>query len=82
VSRLTPDGHTSRVDIPGLGDSIDLAGVSGDKLLVVGQTGCGGGTSLVAYDPVANTSTVLLGPPINGGGVPGGRVFPTGGAPR
>ncbi|MBI3223925.1 MAG: hypothetical protein HYZ39_02580 [Mycolicibacterium cosmeticum] len=82
VSRLTPDGHTSRVDIPGLGDSTDLAGVSGDKLLVVGQTGCGGGTSLVTYDPVANTSTVLLGPPINGGGVTGGRVFPADGFPR
>lgn len=82
VSRLTPDGHTSRVDIPGLGASTDLAGVSGDKLLVVGQAGCGGGTSLVAYDPVANTSTVLLGPPINGGGVTGGRVFPTEIGPR
>jgi hypothetical protein len=76
VSRLTPDGHTKRVDIPGVSDSVELAGVTRDKLLVVGQVGCGGGTSLLSYDPVANTSTVLLGPPINGGGVTGGRVFP------
>jgi hypothetical protein len=30
---------------------------------------CGTGQSLLSYDPVANTSTVLLGPPVNGGGV-------------
>ena len=75
VSRLTPDGHTTRVDIPGIRESAVLAGVSGDKLLVVGSVGCGGGTSLMTYDPVANTSTVLLGPPINGGGITCGRVF-------
>jgi TolB protein len=31
--------------------------------------GCSGTTSLLTYDPAANTSTVLLGPPVNGGGV-------------
>jgi hypothetical protein len=76
VSRLTPDGHTTRVDIPDVSDSVGLVGVSGDKLMVVGHVDCGGGTSLVAYDPVANTSTVLLGPPINGGGVTGARLYP------
>jgi hypothetical protein len=76
VSRLTPDGHTTRVDVPGLGDSVELAGISGDKLLVVGKVGCGGGTSLLTYDPVANTSTVLLGPPVNGGGVTDARLYP------
>jgi hypothetical protein len=35
VSRLTPDGHTEKVTIPGLKDSVDLAGVSGDKLVIV-----------------------------------------------
>jgi hypothetical protein len=76
VSRLTPDGHTRRVQIPGVSDSVELAGVTGDKLVVVGMVGCGGGQSLMTYDPVANTSVVLLGPPINGGGVTGGRLFP------
>jgi TolB protein len=78
VSRLTPDGHTERVTIPGLKASTELAGVSGDKLIVVGQAGCGGGTSLVTYDPQANTSTVLLGPPATkGGGIDGARLYPT-----
>jgi len=78
VSRLTPDGHTERVTIPGLKGSVGLAGVSGEKLVVVGQAGCGGGTSLVSYDPTANTSTVLLGPPITkGGGIDGARLYPS-----
>ena len=78
VSRLTPDGGTKRVDIPGVSGSAELAGVSGDKLVIVGEVGCGGGTSLVTYDPAANTSTVLLGPPITkGGGIEYVRLYPT-----
>jgi TolB protein len=65
------------VNIPGVKDSVELAGTSGDKLVIVGQVGCGGGTSLVSYDPTANTSTVLLGPPITqGGGIEGARLYP------
>jgi hypothetical protein len=87
VSRLTPDGGTQQVDIPGVSDSAELAGVSGDKLVILGEVdvpdqaaaiGCGGATSLVTYDPVANTSTVLLGPPITkGGDIEYFRLYPT-----
>jgi hypothetical protein len=69
LSRLTPDMHTTRVKVPGVSDNIAVAGVTGDKLLLLAQVGCGGTTSLLTYDPAANTSTVLLGPPVNGGGV-------------
>lgn len=31
---------------------------------------------MLTYDPVANTSVGLLGPPIIGGGVTGGRLHP------
>ena len=68
--------HTTRVDVPGVSDSIDVAGVTGDKLLLLAKVGCSGTTSLLTYDPAANTSTVLLGPPINGGGVTDTRLFP------
>jgi TolB protein len=65
------------VHIPGVSDSVSLVGASGDKLMVIGQVGCGGGTSLVAYDPAANTSTVLLGPPITqGGGIERVDLYP------
>jgi hypothetical protein len=69
LSRLTPDMHTARVSVPGMSDSVVVAGVAVDKLVLLGKVGGGGTTSLVTYDPTANTSTVLLGPPVNGGGV-------------
>jgi len=37
---------------------------------------CGSGESLVDYDPVAGTSTVLLGPGVNGGGVDVALPYP------
>jgi hypothetical protein len=69
LSRLTDDGHTTRVKVPGVSDSVVVVGASGDKLALLGKVGCGGTTSLVSYDPATNTPTVLLGPPVNGGGV-------------
>jgi hypothetical protein len=69
LSRLTPDGHTARVDVPGMNDSVQVAGVNGDKLALLGKVGCGDTTSLVSYDPATNSSTVLLGPAVNGGRV-------------
>jgi hypothetical protein len=53
-----------------------LKGVTGDKLVLVGKVGCGGGTSLVTYDPAADKTGVLLGPSINGGGVSEARLYP------
>ena len=77
VSRLTPDMHTTRVRIPGVDNSsVEIEGTSGDKLVVEGQAGCGSGTSLLAYDPAANRSTLLLGPKVNGGGVQTAIIYP------
>ena len=78
LSRLTPDGHTTRVDVPGMSQSVFVAGATEDKLILEGHLDCGGGTALVAYDPAANMSTVLLGPPVNGGGVTEAIPFPEG----
>jgi hypothetical protein len=69
LSRLTPDKHTTRVTPPGMDSSVLVAGATADKLLLVGKVGCGGTTSLVAYDPATNTDTVLLGPPVTSGSV-------------
>jgi TolB protein len=76
LSRLTPDMHTTQVQIPGVSDSVLVAGATADKLLILGKVGCSGTTSMLTYDPAANTSTVLLGPPINGGGVTDARLYP------
>jgi hypothetical protein len=69
LSRLTPDRHTTRVTPPGLDSSVLVVGATADKLLLIGKVGCGGTTSVVAYDPGTSTATVLLGPPVTGGGV-------------
>ena len=37
---------------------------------------CGDGEALLDYDPAAGTSTVLLGPTVNGGGVVDAMVYP------
>jgi hypothetical protein len=76
LSRLTPDGHTARVNVPGVSSSVIVNGVSGDKLVLVAKAGCGPGTSLLTYDPAANTYTTLLGPTVNGGSVAEAIVYP------
>lgn len=78
LSRLTPDGHVTRVDVPGMSESVSVIGAAGDKLVLQGYMNCGGGTALVSYDPAANTSTVLLGPTVNGGRVTEAILFPEG----
>ena len=80
LSRLTADGHTTRVAVPGVDTrhSVWVVGASGDntKLVVRATMNCGPGTSLLAYDPTANTSTVLLGPQVNGGSVVAALPYP------
>jgi TolB protein len=68
--------HTTRVKVPGVSEDIVVAGATGDKLVLLAQVGCGGTDSLLTYDPAANTSTVLLGPPVNGGGVTEALLYP------
>jgi hypothetical protein len=71
-------GTTTRVDVADadpLG-SIRVIGLGGGHLVVQGRASCGGGQALFDYDPAANTSTVLLGPPLNGGGVIAALPYP------
>lgn len=75
LSRLTPDGHTTRVKISGVSDSVWVVGVNGDKLVLVAKAGCNGGTSLLTYDPATKGVTVLLGPTVNGGSVTEARAY-------
>lgn len=71
LAKLSDDGTTSPVSVPEVseGKSIRVIGVDGNALDLQAQAGCGGGQSILRYEPETNTSTVLLGPPINGGGV-------------
>ncbi len=71
LARLNADGTTSPVSIPGVqgGHSVNVLGVNGSDLDLQATASCGGGQSLFDYNPGTNTSNVLLGPPLNGGGV-------------
>ena len=51
-------------------------GVDGAALDLHATLSCGGGRSLLRYDPGTNTTTVLLGPPVNGGGVIAALPYP------
>lgn len=69
LSKPTSDGHTTRVQVPDVSGGAVVTGVAHDRLVLLDQPNCGGTSSLVSYDPAADTSTVLLGPPVNGGSV-------------
>jgi hypothetical protein len=76
LAKLNADGTTTEVDVPDVrGGSINVIGLNGDSLRLQAKAACGGGRSLVDYNPSTNTSTVLLGPPVNGGGVISAMAF-------
>jgi Tol biopolymer transport system component len=77
LARLNADGTTSQVSVPGLQSrSVVVIGANGGHLDLQARAGCGPGQSLLDYDPAAGTSTVLLGPSINGGGVVDAVPYP------
>jgi hypothetical protein len=71
-------GTTTRVDVPGVDphSSIRVIGPNDGHLVVQGRASCGGGQTLFDYDAAANASTVLLGPPLNAGGVIAALPYP------
>jgi hypothetical protein len=71
-------GTTTRLDVPDVdpGSSIRVIGPNAGHLVVQGRASCGGGQALFDYDPAANTSTVLLGPPLNSSGVIAALPYP------
>jgi TolB protein len=71
VAKLNPDGTTEKVSVPKADNdkSIGILGVDGSALNLHASAACGGGQSLLRYDPGTNTTTVLLGSSVNGGGV-------------
>jgi hypothetical protein len=71
LAKLNANGTTTPVSVPDVhsDSSVAVVGVNGGDLDVTAGLGCGGGKSLLDYNPAANTTTVLLGPPVNGGSV-------------
>ncbi|MFZ1163588.1 hypothetical protein [Mycobacterium sp.] len=71
-------GTTTPVDVPDVDahSSVRVIGSNGGHLLLQGRAACGGGQALFDYNPAANTSTALLGPPLNAGGVIAALPYP------
>jgi hypothetical protein len=71
LAKLNDDGTTTPVSVPEAekGKSIQVLGADGSTLDLQVEAACGGGQAVLRYDPAANTSTTLLAPPVNGGGV-------------
>jgi hypothetical protein len=77
LAKLSADGTTSKVSVPEVHSAtVVVVGVNGGDLDLQAKVGCGGGQSLIDYNPAAGTSTVLLGPSVNGGGVISARPYP------
>ena len=68
----------TKVLVPNVDDhkSVDVLGVYHGHLELQASLSCGDGEALLDYDPTAGTSTVLLGPTVNGGGVVDAMVYP------
>jgi hypothetical protein len=77
LAKLNGDGTTSKVLVPQVNSAtVVVVGVNGGDLELQAKVGCGGGQSLIDYNPAAGTSTVLLGPSVNGGGVISAKPYP------
>jgi TolB protein len=79
LAKVDTFGKTpTKVSVPNVDDhkSVDVLGVYHGHLELQASLSCGDGEALVDYDPTAGTSTVLLGPTVNGGGVMNAMAYP------
>lgn len=77
LAKLNADGTTTPVSVPDVAKgTIVVVGVNGGHLDLHAKLACGAGQSLVDYDPTANTTTVVLGGTVNGGGVIDAVAYP------
>ena len=78
LATVGDDGTTTPVSVPNVDEhsSVVVLGTNGQDLALQASMSCGGGQSLLTYDAAAETSTVLLGPPVNGGAVIDAVAYP------
>ncbi len=78
LSELGAAGATHKVNVAGVhnSSSVIVVGAASNRLALQATVACGTGQSLVWFDPVHATSSVVLGPPLNGGGVIDALAYP------
>jgi hypothetical protein len=62
--------------VPSSHNSIHVVGATNTGLAVTATIACRGGASLLWYLPASNSSRIVLGPPVTGGGVGVSLAFP------
>ncbi len=77
VAELHADGTTSKVTVPDTdnGASEFIRGTYGHLLAIQAEIPCGPGETLIWFNPADDTTNLILGPPLNGGGVIDALVF-------
>ncbi|HXX89381.1 MAG TPA: hypothetical protein VEI83_04045 [Acidimicrobiales bacterium] len=77
LAKLNPDGTTTPVMVPDVDNSgtVLVVGAHDELLAIQAKLACGGGVALVWYNPTINTTNLILGPPLNGGGVANAILF-------
>ncbi len=79
LAKLSAVGGTmTSVSVPNVDShsSVVVVGVNGGHLTLQATVSCESGESLLDYNPADGTSTVLLGPLVNGGGVIAAVSYP------
>ncbi|HTI73926.1 MAG TPA: hypothetical protein VL634_02955 [Mycobacterium sp.] len=79
LAKVDTFGETpTKVSVPNIDEhrSVGVIGVYHGNLELQASLSCGDGESLLSYDPGTGTSTVLLGAPLNGGGVVAALPYP------
>jgi TolB protein len=78
LGKLNADGTTTKVSVPKVDEhhSVRVLGATGGHLQLQATLACGSGESLLDYDPATDTSTVLLGGDVKGGGVVDAVAYP------
>jgi TolB protein len=74
---LAPNHTVTPLSVPGVqpGRSVAPIGADGTSIALLKQIACGGGISVLWYEPSAHTSTDDIGPPLMGGSIDGAILF-------
>jgi TolB protein len=78
LAKTDSAGTPAKVTVPNVDGrrSVTVVGTHDGNLELHASLVCGDGQSLLSYDPGTNTSTVLLGGQVNGGGVLDAQAYP------
>jgi TolB protein len=79
LGQLQPNGTSAQVTVPDVesGSSVVVVGTDGSRLALQATVACGSGISAMWFDPTDDSTSVVLGPPVNGGGVIAALVYPS-----